>query len=219
MLHCLVRQLPPVRSGVVNLPSHHLADYGLIRDFPRHLAAGRSETLARAGNGSRLGPGHDERNGKVTSVAEDLRGVQRPQHHPTGHISSRRPRPGWPPSVFVLSQQALGDTSVVVGYGVVRFQANRLGAVGDGVFVLPQRALGGTPVSVGLRVIRLQTKRFVIVGDGVFVSPQLVLGSTPVVVGPRVVRFQANRLGTVGNGVFVSPQRALGGTPVSVGSA
>ena len=91
------------------------------------------------------------------------------------------------------SSPALAATPVVVGYGVTRFQAHRLGAISDGVFVLSQQALGDTSVVVGYGVVRFQANRLGAVGDGVFVLPQRALGGTPVSVGLRVIWFQTNR--------------------------
>ena len=111
---------------------------------------------------------------------------------------------------------ALRVAPVVVGFGIIWFQADRLVAVRDGVFVTAESALRDAPVVVGFGIIRFQTDRLIVVRDGVFVPAESVLRDAPVVVGSGIIGFQADRLvvgvdGFLRAGFF--PVQVTGGEP------
>ncbi len=83
-------------------------------------------------------------------------------------------------------------SQVVVGLGVIRFQAEGFLELTDRLVYLAVLAQGGAEVVVGLGVIRFQAEGFLVLPDRLVDLALPGEGDAEVVVGVGVIRFQAD---------------------------
>ena len=64
-----------------------------------------------------------------------------------------------------LAQSAVGVGALIIGFGILRIQTNRVGQIGDRQIQSPRQMLSPAPQQIGRRVLRVLRNRFATGGD------------------------------------------------------
>ena len=89
---------------------------------------------------------------------------------------------------FFVALQEINDTSVVVGFGIIRFQSDCLVIVLDGQLILTEVIISKPPVIISIGIIRFQAYGLIIVFKCQLVLAEFSVSISSVVIGIGIIR-------------------------------